>query len=57
MDSGPSKQEIFTYRHYVVRVLEGTTYRSMGRIKGIKQGQVWLLDIHCQQEGVTPLEL
>lgn len=31
VDSGPSKQEIFTTGIMLSGVLEGTTYRSMGR--------------------------
>ena len=50
----PTKTEDFYFRHYIVRVLEGTTYRSMGRIKSIKQEQVWLLETIVSRKVLHP---
>ena len=50
----PTKTGDFYYRHYAVRVLEGSTYRSMDRIKSIKQGQLWLLETTVSRKVLHP---
>lgn len=52
MDSGPPKQEISTTG--VVRALEGTTYRVVGRITSIKQWQGWLLETSISRKVLHP---
>lgn len=52
MDSGPPKQETSTTG--VVRALEGTTYRVVGRITNIKQWQEWLLETSISRKVLHP---
>ena len=50
----PTKTGDMYYRHYVVRALEGSTYRSMDRIKSVKQGQLWLLETTVSRKVLDP---